>query len=85
MLYVVFFDFAFFDFALVPLTSGLPVSVASARLSERLRRAYLESVIHQDAHYFETVGAGEAATRLVKDIGLVKSAAGEKLGFIAWG
>lgn len=60
-------------------------SLASANLAARLRLAYVRSVVHQDAQFFEDVGPGEVATRIVKDIGTVKTAAGEKLGFLIWG
>ncbi|KAG8932796.1 hypothetical protein FRC01_012280 [Tulasnella sp. 417] len=60
-------------------------SLASANLAARLRLAYVRSVIHQDAQFFEDVGPGEVGTRIVKDIGTVKTAAGEKLGFLIWG
>ncbi|KAG8978134.1 hypothetical protein FRC05_011250 [Tulasnella sp. 425] len=60
-------------------------SLASTNLASRLRLAYVRSVIHQDAQFFEDVGPGEVGTRIVKDIGTVKTAAGEKLGFLIWG
>ncbi|KAG8915864.1 hypothetical protein FRC00_010755 [Tulasnella sp. 408] len=60
-------------------------SLASANLAARLRLAYVRSVVHQDAQFFEDVGPGEVGTRIVKDIGTVKTAAGEKLGFLIWG
>ncbi|KAG8983393.1 hypothetical protein FRB90_006065 [Tulasnella sp. 427] len=60
-------------------------SLASSNLATRLRLAYVRSVLHQDAQFFEDVGPGEVGTRIVKDIGTVKTAAGEKLGFVMWG
>ncbi|KAG8969866.1 hypothetical protein FRC03_000112 [Tulasnella sp. 419] len=59
-------------------------TLAANNVTDRLRHAYLSSVIHQDARFFENVGPGEAATRLTKDIGVVRTAVGEKLGFIVW-
>ncbi|GAB1521178.1 hypothetical protein RhiTH_004269 [Rhizoctonia solani] len=59
-------------------------TIASGRTTDRLRRAYLDSVIHQDAEFFEKVGPGEVGTRMVKDVGTVKAATGEKLGFMVW-
>ncbi|KAG9087952.1 hypothetical protein FRC06_002288, partial [Ceratobasidium sp. 370] len=50
-----------------------------------LRRRYLSSVLHQDAEFFDRVGPGEVGTRMVKDIGIIKAATGEKLGFMCWG
>ena len=61
------------------------VSIASARMTDRLRQAYLSSVIHQDAEFFERVGPGEVGTRMIKDVGTIKAATGEKLGFMVWG
>lgn len=78
------FDFIFpFELHLIKFLST--VSIASGNLASRLRLAYVRSVIHQDAQFFEDVGPGEVGTRIVKDIGTVKTAAGEKLGFLIWG
>ncbi|KAG8733596.1 hypothetical protein FRC11_004832 [Ceratobasidium sp. 423] len=60
-------------------------TIASGRTTDRLRRAYLDSVLHQDAEFFERVGPGEVGTRMVKDVGIIKAATGEKLGFMVWG
>lgn len=62
----------------------LQVSIASARLSERLRYAYVASVISQDATFSESVGSGEVSTRATKDIALVSTAFGERLGYLLW-
>ncbi|CUA75232.1 phosphate-transporting ATPase [Rhizoctonia solani] len=59
-------------------------SIASARMTDRLRRAYLSSVIHQDAEFFEKVGPGEVGTRMIKDIASVRAAVGEKLSILIW-
>ncbi|CAE6441720.1 unnamed protein product [Rhizoctonia solani] len=59
-------------------------SIASARMTARLRRAYLSSVIHQDAEFFEKVGPGEVGTRMIKDIASVRAAVGEKLSILIW-
>ncbi|CED83556.1 Multidrug/pheromone exporter, ABC superfamily [Phaffia rhodozyma] len=60
-------------------------SLASSRVSARIRTAYLSAVLAQDATYFEATGPGEVSSRLVKDIGLIETGIGEKLGFMAWG
>lgn len=60
------------------------VSLASSRVVARMRRAYLSAVLAQDQTYFETIGPGEVASRLSRDIGLVQSGIGERLGFILW-
>ena len=36
-------------------------------LAKRLRERYLEAVVRQDIAYFETIGAGEVATRIQTD------------------
>ncbi|KAG8712504.1 hypothetical protein FRC11_015002 [Ceratobasidium sp. 423] len=59
-------------------------TIASGRTTDRLRRAYLDSVLHQDAKFFERVGPGEVGTRMIKDVGTIKTATGEKLGFMVW-
>ncbi|CAE6489817.1 unnamed protein product, partial [Rhizoctonia solani] len=59
-------------------------SIASSRMTDRLRRAYLSSVIHQDAEFFEKVGPGEVGTRMIKDIASVRAAVGEKLSIFIW-
>ncbi|KAG8754876.1 hypothetical protein FRC11_006395, partial [Ceratobasidium sp. 423] len=53
-------------------------------MTDRLRRAYLSSVIHQDAEFFEKVGPGEVGTRMIKDIASVRAAVGEKLSILIW-
>ncbi|KAG8777844.1 hypothetical protein FRC12_000178 [Ceratobasidium sp. 428] len=63
----------------------IPVTIASGRTTDRLRRKYLSSVLYQDAEFFERVGPGEIGTRMIKDIATVKAATGEKLGFMCWG
>ncbi|CAE6488384.1 unnamed protein product [Rhizoctonia solani] len=60
-------------------------TIASGRTTDRLRRAYLDSVLHQDAEFFERVGPGEVGSRMIKDVGIIKAATGEKLGFMVWG
>ncbi|KAJ1300111.1 hypothetical protein OPQ81_002591 [Rhizoctonia solani] len=59
-------------------------SIASSRMTDRLRRAYLSSVIHQDAEFFEKVGPGEVGTRMIKDVALIRAAVGEKLSILIW-
>ncbi|KEP51643.1 ABC family B (MDR/TAP),protein [Rhizoctonia solani 123E] len=57
-------------------------AIASSRMTDRLRRAYLSSVVHQDAEFFEKVGPGEVGTRMIKDIASVRAAVGEKLSIL---
>lgn len=49
-----------------------------------MRYAYLAAVLSQPATYFETVGSGEVASRMSRDIVLVSTGVGEKLGFAFW-
>lgn len=49
-----------------------------------MRYAYLAAVLSQPATYFETVGPGEVASRMSKDLGAVSTGIGEKLGFASW-
>ena len=60
------------------------VSAASHALTERLRHAYVASVIVQDAAFFEKIGPGEISTRVSKDITAIRIAFGEKLGYLIW-
>ncbi|QRW08846.1 ABC transporter transmembrane region [Ceratobasidium sp. AG-Ba] len=56
--------------------------IASGRITNKMRRAYLNAILLQDAEFFEQVGAGEVGTRMLKDIGTIKTATGDKLGFV---
>ncbi|KAJ9101252.1 hypothetical protein QFC21_003471 [Naganishia friedmannii] len=60
------------------------VSSASYHLTERLRHTYVASVMVQDAAFFEKVGPGEISTRASKDITAIRTAFGEKLGYLIW-
>ncbi|KAG9081161.1 hypothetical protein FRC06_005779, partial [Ceratobasidium sp. 370] len=59
-------------------------TIASGRITDKLRRAYLHAVLHQDVEFFEHVGPGEIGVRMLKDINTIKAAVGEKLGFMCW-
>ncbi|EPQ28417.1 uncharacterized protein PFL1_04244 [Pseudozyma flocculosa PF-1] len=59
-------------------------SSASHSLTQRLRHAYVASVLSQDASHFDLHGAGEIANRAGKDISSVRTGFGEKLGFATW-
>lgn len=58
--------------------------MASHDLTERLRHAYVASVIVQDTAFFEKIGPGEISTRASKDITAIGTAFGEKLGYLTW-
>lgn len=59
-------------------------SLASSSLTTNLRHAYVASVLSQDASYFDEHGAGEIAAHAGKEINMVRTAFGEKLGFSLW-
>jgi ATP-binding cassette subfamily B (MDR/TAP) protein 1 len=59
-------------------------TAASAALTQRLRHAYIASVLSQDAAYHDRHGAGEVATHAGKECGTIRVALGEKLGFVVW-
>ena len=58
--------------------------MASDILTTNLRRTYVASVLCQDQAFFDRHGPGEVATRVVKDIKKIKTAYGEKMGFLFW-
>lgn len=49
------------------------------KLSKRIRERYLESVLRQDVAFFDTVGAGEVATRIQTDTHLIQEGTSEKV------
>jgi ATP-binding cassette subfamily B (MDR/TAP) protein 1 len=53
-------------------------------LSERLRHTYLSSILVQDAAFFDKIGSGEISIRASKDIETIRTAFGEKLGYLVW-
>lgn len=58
--------------------------MASEQLTEQLRYAYVASVMAQDPAFFENIGPGEVSTRATKDIALIRTAFGERLGYLLW-
>ena len=59
-------------------------ALASSDLTRRLRHSYVASVLSQDASYFDVHGAGEVATHAGKEIHVIRTGLGEKLGFSIW-
>lgn len=43
------------------------LSLSGEMAAKRIRERYLEAVLRQDIAYFDTVGAGEVATRIQTD------------------
>lgn len=60
------------------------VSTASDALTLSLRRTYITSILAQDPSFFDTHGPGEVASRAGKDISTIRSAFGEKMGYVFW-
>lgn len=61
---------------------ALEVCAASQTLTARLRHVDFASVLVQDAAFFDNVGPGEVSTRASKDIETIRTAFGEKLGYV---
>ena len=59
-------------------------ALASSELTKRLRHSYVASILSQDASYFDIHGAGEVATHAGKEIHVIRTGFGEKLGFTIW-
>jgi len=55
-------------------------SLYGARLAQRLRERYLESLLRQDPSYFDKLTPGEVASRLSSDIQTIRSGTSEKVG-----
>lgn len=47
--------------------------------SKRIREKYLRSVLRQDIAFFDTLGAGEVATRIQTDTHLIQQGISEKV------
>ncbi|KAF8546798.1 hypothetical protein OG21DRAFT_1450858, partial [Imleria badia] len=50
--------------------------------AKRIREKYLQAVLRQDIAYFDTVGAGEVATRIQTDTHLVQQGMSEKVALV---
>ncbi|XP_006462775.1 hypothetical protein AGABI2DRAFT_207384 [Agaricus bisporus var. bisporus H97] len=50
--------------------------------AKRIRERYLTAVLRQDIQYFDTVGAGEVATRIQTDTHLVQQGISEKVALV---
>jgi ATP-binding cassette subfamily B (MDR/TAP) protein 1 len=49
------------------------------RQNKRIREKYLHAVLRQEIAYFDELGAGEVATRIMSDCNLVQTGIGEKI------
>ncbi|TDL23269.1 P-loop containing nucleoside triphosphate hydrolase protein [Rickenella mellea] len=50
--------------------------------AKRIRERYLKAVLRQDIAYFDTIGAGEIATRIQTDTHLVQQGSSEKVALV---
>lgn len=55
-------------------------SMFSERLVRRLRKSYLGSVLRQELAFFDTLPAGEVASRLDADLSAIQTGTSEKVG-----
>jgi ATP-binding cassette, subfamily B (MDR/TAP), member 1 len=69
------------NFVLIYLFTGA-WSLFGERLVRRLRYAYLEALLRQDIAYFETLPAGEVASRLDSDLHTIQAGVSEKVGIL---
>jgi ATP-binding cassette subfamily B (MDR/TAP) protein 1 len=58
--------------------------MAADRLTDRLRLTYFASVLVQDPEFFAKIGPGEICTIASQDIAAIRTAFGEKLGYLVW-
>ncbi|KAG6103560.1 hypothetical protein E4U31_002735 [Claviceps sp. LM219 group G6] len=79
ILYVVYLAVAQFVLVYVHLVCW---SIGGARLAQRLRERYLQTLLHQDAAFFDTMPSGEVASRLNGDISAVRAGTSEKVGIL---
>ena len=55
-------------------------SMLSERIVRRLRRKYLSAILKQELAFFDTLAAGEVASRLDADLASIQTATSEKVG-----
>jgi ABC-type multidrug transport system fused ATPase/permease subunit len=55
-------------------------SLGGARLAQRLRERYLQSLLRQEASFFDNLPAGEVSSRLDSDIQTIRAGTSEKVG-----
>lgn len=58
--------------------------MAGAKLSNLLREQYLAAIVVQDQAFFDRIGPGEIVSRASKDINLIRTGLGERLGYLIW-
>ncbi|KAJ2002549.1 hypothetical protein GGI04_003293 [Coemansia thaxteri] len=60
----------------------LTYSIASERMSKRLRERFYTSVLSQDVGWFDGLSTGELTTRISGDVNLMQEGTGEKFSFV---
>lgn len=58
----------------------LGFTMTGERITRRIRREYLASLLRQNMAYFDKIGAGEITTRITSDMNMVQDGISEKLG-----
>ncbi|KKA23303.1 ABC transporter [Rasamsonia emersonii CBS 393.64] len=77
VLYIIYITIANFGF--IYLHAGC-WSLVGERLVRRLRKRYFQSLLKQEASFFDTLPPGDVVSRLVTDIEVVQSGTSEKVG-----
>jgi ABC-type multidrug transport system fused ATPase/permease subunit len=77
VLYVVYITIANFVFIYVHAGCW---SLVGERLVRRLRRRYFQSLLRQEASFFDTLPPGDVISRLVTDTEVIQSGTSEKVG-----
>ncbi|KAF9885569.1 hypothetical protein FE257_012775 [Aspergillus nanangensis] len=57
-------------------------NLTGERLAQRLREKYFQSLLRQDAAFFDNLAAGEASSRITGDITTVQQGTSEKVGIV---
>ncbi|WFD33295.1 ABC-type xenobiotic transporter [Malassezia cuniculi] len=57
-------------------------NLASFKLATQLRRKYVASILAQDPTFFEHRGPGDVANLINKDVSIIRTALGDKFGFM---
>ncbi|KIW29284.1 uncharacterized protein PV07_05109 [Cladophialophora immunda] len=60
-------------------------SFAGEAITRRTREAYLQSIMRQNIAFFDSIGAGEVASRISGDMNMIQDGISQKLGLTAAG
>ena len=53
-------------------------------MANHLREQYLAAVLVQDQAFFDRVGPGEVVLRASRDVEMIRTGLGERLGYLIW-